>query len=91
MSSYHKAATSSVRFQNSLGRDVHSRSNDHPQSGLWRDPPSLSFVCPLTSSPCPRRSMEPRPYQAEAFDAARKSNVVMVGATGVGKVRKQRC
>lgn len=31
--------------------------------------------------------MEPRPYQAEAFDAARKANVVMVGATGVGKVR----
>lgn len=30
--------------------------------------------------------MEPRPYQAEAFDAARKDNVVMVGATGVGKV-----
>lgn len=30
--------------------------------------------------------MEPRPYQAEAFDAARKANVVMVGATGVGKV-----
>eukprot|EP00904_Undaria_pinnatifida_P002230 jgi/Undpi1/12007/HiC_scaffold_4.g01706.m1 len=29
--------------------------------------------------------MEPRPYQAEAFDAARKDNVVMVGATGVGK------
>ncbi|CBJ48587.1 dicer-like 3 [Ectocarpus siliculosus] len=29
--------------------------------------------------------MEPRPYQAEAFDAARKANVVMVGATGVGK------
>ncbi|CAM9365498.1 unnamed protein product, partial [Ascophyllum nodosum] len=29
--------------------------------------------------------MEPRPYQAEAFDAARKTNVVMVGATGVGK------
>lgn len=33
--------------------------------------------------------MEPRPYQAEAFDAARKANVVMIGATGVGKVRKQ--
>ena len=32
-------------------------------------------------------TMEPRPYQAEAFDAARKTNVVMVGATGVGKVR----
>lgn len=31
--------------------------------------------------------MEPRPYQAEAFDAARKDNVVMVGATGVGKVK----
>lgn len=30
--------------------------------------------------------MEPRHYQAEAFDAARKSNVVMIGATGVGKV-----
>lgn len=30
--------------------------------------------------------MEPRPYQAEAFDAARKGNIVMVGATGVGKV-----
>lgn len=30
--------------------------------------------------------MDPRPYQAEAFDAARKSNIVMVGATGVGKV-----
>lgn len=33
--------------------------------------------------------MEPRPYQAEAFDAARKSNVVMIGATGVGKVRHE--
>lgn len=34
--------------------------------------------------------MEPRPYQAEAFDAARKDNVVMVGATGVGKVNQHR-
>lgn len=35
--------------------------------------------------------MEPRPYQAEAFDAARKANVVMIGATGVGKVSKRYC
>lgn len=44
----------------------------------------LLFFSGSHSSGC---SMEPRPYQAEAFDAARKANVVMVGATGVGKVR----
>ncbi|CAM9476292.1 unnamed protein product [Discosporangium mesarthrocarpum] len=31
------------------------------------------------------QTVDPRPYQAEAFDAARKDNIVMIGATGVGK------
>lgn len=49
--------------------------------------PSNPFV--LVHSRSSSGGMEPRPYQAEAFDAARKANVVMVGATGVGKVRDE--
>lgn len=48
---------------------------------------SLAALAACSSRAAAGVSMEPRPYQAEAFDAARKSNVVMVGATGVGKVR----